>query len=394
MTQLIVHGIATGGEGVARDDNGRTVFIRGALPGEVVEVDIDSEHKRFARGSIKRLIEGAPGRQEPFCDHIADGCGGCDLQYATAELQQELKTRIAIDCLERIGRIESPEVSFGGAVPSQAYRTTIRASLVGGRAGFHEFHSHDVVATPRCLVAHPRLCNIMAEGRFGPAASLQLRVGARTGDCSVVVAPGAVGVSIPDGDLVGLDEVKAGRASTITERVHDRVLQVSARSFFQSSPEAAELLVTAVQAEMTAGPTSGTLVDLYSGVGLIVGSVDFNGRRIAVEQNASAVADARLNLSDLDVDVIHSSVEKWKPVPADVVVADPVRTGLDKVGVQRVTATSAEVVVLVSCDPGALGRDAKLLAEAGYRFVQASVLDVFPQTSHVEVVSRFTRSKT
>ncbi len=232
----------------------------------------------------------------------------------------------------------------------------------------------------------------MAEGRFGEASSLQLRVGARTGDCSVVVAPTATGVSVPDGDLVGLDEVKAGQPASITERVHERVLRVSARSFFQSSPEAAELLVTAIQTEVEAGPSSGTLVDLYSGVGLIVGSLAFDGHRVAVERNTSAVDDARHNLSDVGVQVVQSAVERWDPQPADVVVADPARTGLGKVGVAKIVGTSADVVVLVSCDAGAFGRDAKLLEGAGYRFVRATVLDVFPQTAHVEVVSRFTRS--
>jgi len=170
------------------------------------------------------------------------------------------------------------------------------------------------------------------------------------------------------------------------------VLQKRIRSrFFQSSPEAAELLVTAVQNEIDVGPTTGTLVDLYSGVGLIVGSVEFSGSRVAVERNSSAVEDARHNLADLDVNLVASSVEGWRPEAADVVVADPARSGLGRAGVEKIAATAAEAVIVVSCDPGSLGRDSKLLAAAGFNLDRATVLDVFPQTSHIEIVSRFTR---
>jgi len=90
--------------------------------------------------------------------------------------------------------------------------------------------------------------------------------------------------------------------------------------------------------------------------------------------------------------VVRSAIERWRPSPADVVVADPPRTGLRRDGVKRVGATGAEVVVLVSCDAGSLGRDAGLLAEAGYRLDRVTLVDLFPHSHHVEVVSRFRRT--
>jgi 23S rRNA (uracil1939-C5)-methyltransferase len=111
-----------------------------------------------------------------------------------------------------------------------------------------------------------------------------------------------------------------------------------------------------------------------------------------VEHAASAVADARVNLTDRQARVLKVAVDRWRPAPADVVVADPPRAGLDRAGVARVAATGTDRLVLVSCDAAALGRDARLLAAAGYTFVNATVIDLFPHTSHLEIVSRFDRA--
>ncbi len=392
--EVTVDRIATGGDGVARDGDGRVVFVRGGLPGDLARVRIDSERRRHAHATIEEIVAPGPGRREPPCPHVADGCGGCHLQHAHEALQHRLKVQIVADCLQRIGRLEEPEVVRGPAVRGTAYRTTLRASVTGDRAGLHAWHSHQVIPTPHCLVAHPRLRRILAEGRFPGAASVLLRVGARTGDCVVVVGPTAEGAVSLDGEVVGQDRIGPANPAAITERVGERVLRVSARSFFQSGPEAAEVLLAAVDAEVAEGPARGTLVDLYSGVGLLAGGVGFDGRRVAVERSAAAVADARHNLAPFGADarVVRSPVERWRPHSADVVIANPARPGLDRVGVERVGAIGAGTVVLVSCDPGALGRDALLLGEVGYQLARATVLDLFPQTAHVEVVSRFTRA--
>uniref|UniRef100_A0A6J7P3J7 Unannotated protein n=1 Tax=freshwater metagenome TaxID=449393 RepID=A0A6J7P3J7_9ZZZZ len=112
---------------------------------------------------------------------------------------------------------------------------------------------------------------------------------------------------------------------------------------------------------------------------------------VAVELSASSVADARLNLADRQAAIIEGDVEAWTPEPMDLVVADPSRSGLGRGGVGAVTATGAGTVVLVSCDAAALGRDTALLAAAGYRHAGSEVLELFPQTPHVEVVTRFER---
>lgn len=140
--------------------------------------------------------------------------------------------------------------------------------------------------------------------------------------------------------------------------------------------------------------TARTVADLYGGVGLfgaVIGALPHRPRVVLVERSRSSCADAAVNLADLDAVVQRRPVERWRPVPADVVVADPARAGLGRPGVDVVTATGAAVVVLVSCDAAALGRDAGLLVDASYRLEQVTTVDLFPHTHHVEVVARFVR---
>ncbi|MSX88327.1 MAG: class I SAM-dependent RNA methyltransferase, partial [Actinobacteria bacterium] len=108
-----------------------------------------------------------------------------------------------------------------------------------------------------------------------------------------------------------------------------------------------------------------------------------------VEQSAAAVRDARINLGGRDARIISGAVEAWTPERADVVVADPARSGLGKLGVAKIAGTRASRVVLVSCDPAAFARDAQLLKAKKYRLERCTIVDLFPQTSHVEVVSSF-----
>ncbi len=384
--------VATGGEGVARAPDGRTTFVSGALPGETVAVEITDVRRRHARAATVEVLTASSQRRRPPCPHVADGCGGCDWQHAADELQDEMRLAIVRDALARVGRLPDAAVESGPRLPRAAARTTVRAVVVDGRAGFRRRRSHDALVVGSCLVAHPAVVDLLVHGRFDGAREVVLRVGARTGERLVVVDPTAVEVEVPPGVVaVGTDELAAGAAAAHHEEVAGRRWRISARSFFQPSPEAADALVAEVGAAAESATRRGRLVDLAAGVGLFAGTVgDGFDEVVAVEPSPSAVADARHNLGDA-VEVERTTVERWTARSADVVVADPPRGGLGREGVDRVAATGAEVVVLVSCDAGALGRDAGLLVAAGYGHAGSRVLAAFPQTSHVEVVTRFVR---
>ena len=398
--EVAVTGAAAGGEGVGRLEDGRVVFVRGALPGERVRVTVAEERKRFARGALVEVVEAAPERVAPPCPQVEAGCGGCDWQHVAPGAQRELKARIVTDALRRLGRVEPPPPELGPELATEGWRTTVRAVIDDqGRAGFRLHHAHDPLAVGAggCLVAHPLVDEVLRDGIFPPPVrEVTVRAGAATGDRLVLCTPTVGDSRVPEGvPLVGADELTAGHRAWIHEVVSGRRWRISAESFFQSRPDGAEALVDAVVAALGDALTPGArVVDLYSGVGLFAGVLGdrTGGRVVAVESNRSAVADARINLADLDgARIVRSDVRRWHPSAADVVVADPARHGLRAEVIPRIGATGASALALVSCDPGALGRDAGLLAVDGWRLGSVRLVDLFPHTSHVEVVTGWIR---
>jgi 23S rRNA (uracil1939-C5)-methyltransferase len=393
---LDVERVVAGGVGLAREPGGRVVLVEGALPGERVRVRLTEDKARMARGVVEEVLEASPIRVEPPCPELARGCGGCDLQHAAPDAQRDLKVGIVRDALARLARSSDAAdvpVDPGVALAAERYRTTVRAAVVDGSAGFHLRRSEDVLAVADCLVAHPLVAEVLADGRFPDATEITVRAGARTGERMVVVTPSVgEGTVVPDGvRVIGADELAAGRRAWIHEEVDGRRYRVSALSFFQVRPDGAEALLDAVRRALgDVDPGRDRLVDLYGGVGLFAAGLGTRAP-VLVERSASSVADARRNLEGLDATVVRVPVEKWRASAADLVVADPARTGLGPAGVTSVAATGARRVALVSCDPASLARDVAALAAAGYRALGVELVDLFPQTHHVEAVTSLER---
>ena len=385
--------VAAGGDGIGHAADGRVVFVRGAIPGDRVRVAVSEERPTLLRGTVAELLTASDDRVEAPCAHVADGCGGCGWQHVSVDAQRRLKIRIAEETLRRIGRLDG-RVVLGAPLPDAGYRTTIRCLVVEGRAAFRTEGSHEPVPVGRCHVAHPALDELITHGRFGDAEEVTLRVGAATGERLVRFAPSVPeGVELPaDVRVVGADELAAGRRAWFTEEVAGRRFRVSADSFFQTRTDGAQALVEAVRAAGGDRWGRGHLVDLYGGVGLFASCLGAGMSVTLVESGRSSTADARHNLADRDARVIKVAAGRWRPSPADVVVADPPRAGLGRDVVDRIVATGASRLVLVSCDPASFGRDAGLLHGAGYRLGATTLVDLFPHTPHVELVSHFDRA--
>jgi 23S rRNA (uracil1939-C5)-methyltransferase len=259
-----------------------------------------------------------------------------------------------------------------------------------------------VVPLDHCLVAHPGIDELIIEGRFADASEVTLRVGAATGERLALVAPTRAGVLLPDDvRVIGADELAAGAGPDLGAWIHDDVAgrrwRISAGSFFQTRTDGAAALVDVVRtmAADVLDRDAGVLVDAYSGVGLFAGALldrRAGWRAVTAESNPSSVVDARVNLADIEARIVETTVERLKSPRADLVVADPSRLGLGADAAGVLTATRAERIVLVSCDPAAAGRDVGLLKSRGYRPVESVVVDLFPHTHHTEVVTRFDRS--
>ena len=398
---LSTTGVAAGGDALARDEDGRVVFVAGALPDERVVAEVREEKRDFLRAAAVEVLEPSPHRTVPPCTHFFEGCGGCDLQHADLAGQREVKRAIVVDALRRLGRVPDPPVLEAvHGVPADGYRTTVRATVdAGGVPGLRRRSGHEHVAIPGCVIAHPLVQQVLAEGRFPGAKEVLIRASVATGQVVCVPAPRVgAGAVVPAGVKVIPAHALAHRSAPVTEGVHGRPFRVSARSFFQSGPQAAELLVDAVDRALGHDlDEGGLLVDAYAGVGVIAAVLADRhpGLRLElIESGHVAVEDALHNLKGFDAEVLDGHVSAWSTdvVPA-AIVADPARTGLGREEADALAAAGAPTLVLVSCDPAALGRDTRLLAARGYVLERVRVLDLFPHTSHVEAVARFTRAE-
>ncbi|MEY2467837.1 MAG: hypothetical protein QOF21_535 [Actinomycetota bacterium] len=372
-----VTAVVAGGDGLGRDDDGRVTFITGALPGERVEVVVTEERRDFARGEVERIEVRSADRCDPPCPFVAAGCGGCGWQHVNPSAQVRYKRDLVVDALTRIGRLEAPVVDECVALDPFGYRTTVRVAIdANGRPAFRMASSHDLVTVDACLVAHPLINDVLKDAHWPGAREAVVRCGARTGDTLVDVRPRPAGVEPP---------------THFHEDAGGRRWRISTGSFFQIRPDGADALAVLVTEALKANDVR-SVVDLYAGVGFFAGVLHDAGFgvRAAVEGGRYAAADARVNLDGV-CDVIERDVAKWKGVAADAVVVDPSRRGLMAEGLATVERCSPRVVVLVSCDVAALGRDAKLLTAAGFELTQATPVDLFPNTPHVETVATFVR---
>jgi tRNA/tmRNA/rRNA uracil-C5-methylase (TrmA/RlmC/RlmD family) len=359
--------IAHGGHCVARapvDDGTRVVFVRHALPGErvVVELTEGTEGDWFWRGDAVEVLEASADRVEAPCALAGPGlCGGCDLQHVALPAQRGLKGDVVREQLVRLGRldpahplladlvVEEPPADDPDLAGGLRWRSRVTwATTPDGRRGLRRHRSREVVAVDDCLIAAP--------------ASLAEPV----------------------------------ETTHRVETAHGtRSYSVAAGGFWQVHPSAPQVLVEAALDQLRVRPGE-TALDLYAGVGLFAGflaeQVGESGRVVAIEGSRTAVDHAHDNLADQPhatavagaVDrVLASSYDE----PVDVVVLDPPREGARRTVVEQVVARSPRAVAYVACDPAALARDVAIFAEHGYRMTDLRAFDLFPMTHHVECVA-------
>ncbi|MEX1004605.1 MAG: class I SAM-dependent RNA methyltransferase [Acidimicrobiia bacterium] len=374
MTLVEIDAVGSDGEGIGRLD-GKAVFVAGAMPGDVAEVEIVMSKKRFARGLLTALARPSPDRIPMPCRHAAE-CGGCTWQMAPRDLQAAWKQAAVEAALGRIGRFDSVDVRpVETPGPDFGYRNRLDLHPSPAGPGFHRPASHDLVVLAECLLGAPAVAALLDDVLGRPAESdLTLRAGLRTGEA----------VIIGEGHARPQDAI-------ITEIVTGIRFQITGRAFFQPNTDGAETLVRLVAEAAGSGTT---LVDVFAGVGLFGATVgaDF-ADVIAIEFSRTAVADLRRNLPEGRVLAMPALPGlQALDAGADVVIVDPPRTGLGPETVDALVAFGPPVLVSVSCDSATFARDARLLADAGYLLEWVQPVDQFPQTPHVETVSRFVRS--
>ena len=407
--QLHLSAMAHGGPALGRHE-GRVVFVPYGVPGDTVVVEIETRKKDWARARLIEVVTPSPERTSPPCPYFGPhGCGGCQWQHIRYEAQLEYKTAIVRDQLARLaGLSEAPVRPMQPVGEPWAYRNHVQLHPASEGLGYISADDdRRVQPVEQCLIMHPLLAELYAQLdlEIEGLVQLSLRAGVRTGQRMVIFEtedeePFEIEVDVPvscvllrrDGlpiTLVGWDFLE--------EEVAGHRYKVSAGSFFQVNTAGAEALVHTV-CDMLAPQAHQQLLDLYAGVGLFsVPLAKHVARVIAIEENPIAVLDAQENLQRAGADngeVIQGDVTEMLPSlegPIELAVADPPRAGCGTAVVTRLAELGVERLVLVACDPATLARDARTLGERDYRLVEVRLLDLFPQTYHIESVALFVR---
>ena len=408
--------VANGGFCVARHE-GRAVFVRHALPGEqvVVEVTQGAAEDRFLRADAVEILEASPDRVAAPCAYSGPGgCGGCDWQHASLEAQRRLKGEVVSEQLRHLAKIDlEVVVEAAPAGPGDpwadglGWRSRVQFAVDGsGRLGLRKSRSHEVVPVDACLIASEGVEQVGVERRRWPEmASVEVVAPAGSLDRAVVVTPeagtrvplveGDVPISVLRGNGKGGVQRIHGRAH-VREVAAGRTWRVTGSGFWQVHPAAAGVLNEVVQ-EWLAPQLGETALDLYCGVGLFAAglaeAVGEAGEVVAIESDPGAVVDATANLSEFpQVELVEGRVDRiLAEAPegflAEVVVLDPPRSGAGRTVVAQIAALEPRAVAYVACDPAALARDLAYFAEAGYELQKLRAFDFFPMTQHVECVA-------
>ena len=408
--RLTIERPAAGGRMIARHD-GAIVFVAGAIPGEVVEAEIEKVQRGTGWAIARDILQPSADR----IDGIPDGaCGGSVLAHIDYQRQRSLKSEIIVDTFRRLGRIalEQPIVVTGS--PVDGYRMRARLHMRGGRIGFFREGTHSLCepgptrqlrpeaiealsALERSLATldRPTVSGIeLSENVAATERALHLEL-AQDADPSRLAAlttvAGVTGVTCAPLDRPRTMELWG--SPLVTDRVGGATLTRHARSFFQGNRY---LLTPLVEHVIGLIDDRQGVLDLYAGVGLfsVTAAVAGRGPVIAVEGDHFSANDLRRNAAGHDISVNVGAVEEFLERAGSgvsSVIVDPPRTGMSKAATAGVIRVNAARLVYVSCDIATLARDARLLIDAGYRLVSAQAFDLFPNTAHVETVIAFAR---
>ena len=440
---LAIEKLIYGGDGLARlpadaSGRGKAVFIPFVLEGEQIEASITEQKPGFVRARVESLIEPSPHRIQPACPYFQH-CGGCHYQHASYEHQLEIKQAILRETFRRTAKLELPVEIQVHSSPPWNYRNRSRLQVQAGpsfQLGYFKLGSHEIQAIEECPISSPLINRgiraVWESGRTGnvPHGIGEVEFFVNADDTALLIElsctpdarRGAVRAwaeelqaSMPEvAGIVALREGKPGvsrenflqvGAAALTYETQLAKYRVSAGSFFQTNRHLTDELVRIV----TAGQSGDLAIDFYAGVGLFSTALASDIRHIvSVESSLTSSGDLSYNLPS-NAEAVQATTEQYlaRTGPAgrvgkgtvlpnilhkpDLAVVDPPRSGLGERVARSLATLGASRVVYVSCDPATLARDLVPLLQAGYRIEQIHLLDLFPQTYHLETVVHLAR---
>ena len=380
---------ANGGSCVARHD-GRVVFVRYALPGELVRVRVTSERGAYWHAETIEVLEPSPDRIAPLCPIAGvDGAGCCDMSFIDPVAARTIKGQVVANQLARLGDYTwegSAEPLGTGA--AQGWRTRVRLDVgADGRAGFHRYHSTELVTDLRC--------GQLPEGMLADLEGRRWKAGDH------------LHVVLDDDDTRHVAATTRGRRGSTAvkgsgesvQRVGQRVWRLPVTGFWQSHRDA-PAAYSALVRQWAAGVGAVAAWDLYGGVGLFAATladvVGEAGQVLTVDTSRAASNVARSALADLpQVQVVSDSVRRVLSAAssgADIAVLDPPRAGAGRPVIELLAGAGVPRVIHIGCEAAAFARDIGLYREHGYHVEDIRVFDAFPLTHHVECIALLTRS--
>jgi 23S rRNA (uracil1939-C5)-methyltransferase len=411
-----------GGAFLARLD-GKAVFVPLTLPGEEARIRMLEEKRGYALAEAEEIVTASPARIAPGCRHFG-ACGGCHYQHADYASQLGFKQAILRETLERGGVRALPEIAVCAADP-WGYRNRIRLAFdAGGSPGYRGRRSHAVIPVSECPISAPLLMKTAAA--FAAALreiGLALRPTEITLFCNsnesallvslFIAAPGkfrfddvAVAFKERVPELQGLEFVVEDRkgerprtlarwgATSLAYRAASFDYRVDHGSFFQINRWLVDTLVERV----TAGRSGKLAWDLFAGVGLFARQLAAKFEYVVAVESAPSTSEAlKENLKNTHSETVKAEALAFlrrhsKSGIPDLIVVDPPRVGLGPETTAQLSRIAAPDVVYVSCDPATLARDLRALSGSGYQIESITLVDLFPQTFHLETVVTLRRA--
>lgn len=391
--ELQIEKLVYGGEGLARQE-GRVVLTPFVLPGETVQAQLTRQKNDLWRGALTSITQPAPERVTPPCPYFGE-CGGCHLQQAGYSYQVQQKIAMLREVLRRVGRLDAPESIEAITAEPLHYRNRSQFHFRDGQLGYLAQGTHTLVPIDHCPISSPKINEVikalvtMAKDRRFPRFLRELEVFTNGQDVqlNVIETERPLARTFFDWCAEMIPGVVSG---PLNYEALSRTFRVSYRSFFQVN----RFLLDALVNEALWEAKGHSALDLYAGVGLF--SVPLRDRFetvTAVEASTAAVRDLEANASD-NVIAIRGATEEYLTNTSDTpdyILADPPRAGLQKEVVQHLLRLQPQRITIVSCDPSTLARDLTKLIAGGYEIARLTLVDLFPQTYHLETVTHLQR---
>lgn len=403
LITLEIDSVAHGGYGVGRLD-GRVVFVTGAIFGEqvVVEVFDQDPQARFWRGVVVEVLRPSPHRRTPVWSEVVNAqVGGAQLAHVDLTGQEIWKRDIVSQQFNKLAKtpIAPAFVRAADEVERGGWNWRTRFSLVAdatGHLGMNKFHTNEVVPLETMPLGSEKALAFCAENRIFERSYIP-------GQQVRIVAPNISDATALLGSDKSWVELRTGKApGNVIEEVQvadfHETYQVASQGFWQIHKDAPLMLLTQVAAALTDFGAGAKFLDLYSGSGLfskfLAAKAGASGKVVAIEAEATAVANARINtatqpwVKHVKGDV-GSVLKRNQYTKIDAVVLDPPRKGAGAKVINEIVKTGAKTLVYVACDPASLARDAATLFTLGFEMSGISILDLFPNTHHMECVATF-----